>query len=122
MWNLITLVADSLVIFAAIGVGMRWHATILKHRKPKPPPAPNLTCGCQHVLAFHDPATGVCQQKMWNTRYEAKRTKDGRVAGSTPISELVECPCRQYTGELTADWYARSMLRPDATQQKELDT
>lgn len=91
------LAADTVVIFAAIGVGMRWHAHL--NRAPAPP---NLSCGCGHVLAYHDPASGVCNQQVNHEHYDAR----GKWVG-----ELRQCSCRQYTGELTADWYARSVVR-----------
>lgn len=114
--SVILLLIDALVIFVSIGVGMRWHAAVLSHRQPKSAPAPNFICGCQHELAYHDPATNVCNQIIEKGHYAEKKG-----VGAVWVTELLQCPCRQYTGELTADWYARTILSHDTSDQKELD-
>lgn len=58
---------------------------------PKPPQPPQAICGCEHALAFHDPATGQCHAMVeiptelgdWNEVVEW---------------ENEQCTCRQYTG------------------------
>lgn len=116
--SIILLLIDALVIFLSIGVGMRWHAAVLSRRQPKAPAPPDLTCGCHHELAYHDPATGVCSQTIAYGHHEDVRGKNGMVKSRTWVDSQVKCDCRQYTGELTADWYARSVMRGDT--QKEI--
>lgn len=113
--SLILLAADTLAIFTSIAVGMRWHASILTRRQPKPSKPPNLTCGCGHVLAYHDPQTGVCHATLEQGHYEKKKG-----GGNVWVTAAVQCTCRQYTGELTADWYARSIMRPESGEPRSL--
>lgn len=113
--NLILLAADTLAVFASIAVGMRWHGAVLARRQPKPAPAPNLVCGCKHVLAYHDPTSGECYQTVEYGHYEKKKG-----GGNVWVTASARCSCRQYTGELTADWYARSIMRPESAEPRSL--
>lgn len=109
--TLIEMGAEAVVIWLSIFVGMRWHGRILARRLPKPPPVPDLTCGCGHVLAFHDPASGRCIHVSTWTDYVRTYNSKGEVKDKTPVRLTEKCICAQYTGELTADFYARSIMR-----------
>jgi hypothetical protein len=79
-----------------------------KPKPPPPPPEPNLRCGCSHQLSFHD-GFGACHQvDMQYVRDAAgsiKKKKNGEY-----VQIPVTCACKQYTGDLPADWYARESL------------
>jgi hypothetical protein len=109
--DLILLAGDTLAIFVSLLVGMKWHGAIVARRGNKPPPPPNLNCGCGHVLAYHDPVSGVCSFVSQVMEYRPKVSKNGAITGNIPLSVDKPCQCKQYTGELTADWYARSIMR-----------
>jgi hypothetical protein len=111
---------DTVAIFLAIAVGMRWHRAVIERRQPKPPKPPNLNCGCGHVLSYHDPVSGVCTYQTQNWVHEPTYTTSGKLKGSAQVTKMIPCACKQYTGELTADWYARSIMRgelPEGEQQ-----
>jgi hypothetical protein len=48
-------------------------------------------CGCDHELAYHDPATGTCHGTVKEpTRYDEY--------GDAIAYKTVQCTCRQYDG------------------------
>jgi hypothetical protein len=106
-------------IFLAIAVGMRWHRAVTERRAPKPPKPPNLTCGCGHVLSYHDPVSGVCTWETSTYENQPKVSKSGAVTGTISVTVYKQCQCKQYTGELTADWYARSIMRGELPESEE---
>lgn len=88
------LLVDTACLLVAATAGAVVHAR--RAGRPERPRDPNLMCGCEHELAYHDPATRVCSAT------ETVRN------GSTVYREIVQaCPCKVYTGDLPADWYAR---------------
>lgn len=56
-------------------------------RRPQKPP--KAICGCDHELAFHDPATGECHGTV-----EVDQYRSGYWIGQ----DQTRCTCRQYDG------------------------
>lgn len=63
------------------------HFAPARRRSPKPP---EPICGCEHELAYHDPATGVCHEEA------PKRVWDEKV--NMHVDKPFRCQCRQYDG------------------------
>lgn len=71
-------------------VALGWLAGRFAPSRPRLPKPPKPICGCDHELAFHDPATGECHGTNGVDRYNPRGTWVGE--------EQVRCTCRQYDG------------------------
>jgi hypothetical protein len=81
-----------------------------RNRKPKPvmKERPQLHCGCNHQLSFHE-GLGSCKFVM----RDYLRKKDGMPIkkDGEPVETREPCVCQQYTGDLPEDWYSRDAMR-----------
>ncbi len=82
------MVLEMLTGGALVAAGAVLGRTLPARRRTPKPPKP--VCGCDHGLAFHDPATGECHGTNDVDRYN----KYGECVGY----EQVRCTCRQYDG------------------------
>lgn len=83
----------SFCIGIAVGKSQR-----VKPPKPEPPQRPNLQCGCNHGLSYHDPQTNRCVKEDQVTESYNPRTGER-------VYKQVPCTCRQYTGDKPIDTY-----------------
>lgn len=98
--EMITIVVDTACVLLAFGAGTRF-----ANRRQRPPKPKNLYCGCEHVLAYHDPKTGQCNA----TEEVGHKEAYGKSGGTRYVTEQRQCTCRVYTGDLPDDWYARTL-------------
>jgi hypothetical protein len=67
------------------------HFAPTRRRTPKPPKLPRPVCGCNHELAYHDPANGACKAAVSvASRYDSY--------GDPVAWKQAPCACQQYTG------------------------
>lgn len=78
------LAGGGLVIIGS-GIGFIFGRVSRRNKVPKP------ICGCGHVLAYHNPSTGRCNEME---RVEGVWDRERR----RHVDKLVPCSCRQYTG------------------------
>lgn len=94
--SLVALLTSVLALLVALSALAR-AGRVKKVPVPLQPRGPNLTCGCEHELAMHDPQTGKCHDEMWVPFYDKALGKDMR--------RRETCKCRQYTGDRPVDTF-----------------
>lgn len=105
--NILTLGADTLAVLVAFFGGSAFHARRVAQRTPKPKEK-NYRCGCQHVLAYHNPKTGECHAESVVGHRVARTNKSGAVMSETLyVEDIMPCTCQVYSGDLPDDWYSR---------------
>lgn len=65
-----------------------------RNRRPRRIKPVRPVCGCEHELAYHDPASGQCH-KLVKGKEIKWDDEDPRYARGW---ERVQCQCRRYTG------------------------